>query len=717
MPSVPLLDLRFWRRPSVPSILQTEATECGLACLAMVAGHLGHRIDLATMRRRFSVSLKGATLKSLIVMAQGMALRARPLKLGLDRLPSLTLPCILHWDMNHFVVLTSADAKGVEIHDPAVGIRRLPMQEVSKHFTGVALELAPTPQFQKTVEALHFSLFSLMGRVVGLRRGLVQLMLIALAMQVSSLVMPFYLQWIVDEALVAGDRSLISVLGIGFLLLVVAQAAMSGVRSWATTTLATNLNFQWFSNAFSHLMRLPLPYFEKRHLGDILSRFGSIQAIQRSLTTQFVEAAIDGLLVIGTFVVMILYSVSITLVAIAALVMYIILRMSIIRQLREATTEQIIHAAKQESHLLESIRGVQSIRVFNRVEERRIGWMNALADQFNTDLRISRLNITHLTANALLFGAERVIVIWLGALAVLDGHFSVGMLFAYLSYKEHFTQRLSALVDKVFEFRMLSLHGERVADILLTKPEPDSTAVEVELGEIEPTVELRGVSFRYADGEPKILQGLNLTIPAGQCLAITGASGCGKTTLAKLILGLLEPTEGEILVGGVKIQDLGLANYRQLMGTVMQDDQLFTGSIADNICFFDPAPVQERIESSAQAAAIHEEILAMPMGYNTLVGDIGSGFSGGQKQRILLARALYKQPRMLCLDEATSQLDVLNEQRVNASIKQLQMTRIMVAHRPETIATAERVVILECGRIVRDFTQPQESRPTTAVVS
>ena len=242
--AIPSPNLRFWCSPRVPSILQTEATECGLACLAMVAGHWGYRIDLASMRRRFSVSLKGVTLKSLIAMAQAMSLQARPLRLDLDSLPKLKLPCILHWNMNHFVVLTEVDRNGAVIHDPAVGIRRLPMEELSKHFTGVALELIPSSKFRKSKETVRFTLLGLMGHVVGLKRGLIQLVLIGVAMQVCSLVAPFYLQWVVDEALVAADHSLITVLGVGFLLLVVIQTIMAAFRSWVTTVLATNLNFQ-----------------------------------------------------------------------------------------------------------------------------------------------------------------------------------------------------------------------------------------------------------------------------------------------------------------------------------------------------------------------------------------------------------------------------------------------------------------------------------------
>lgn len=692
----------FWRNKSLPILLQTEAAECGLACLSMVASYWGHHLDVTSMRRRFSVSLKGVSLKGLIAMAQSLHLQARPLKVEMEYLPSLKLPSVLHWDLNHFVVLKSVSNHHAVIHDPAAGERRLPLTEMAKHFTGIALELSPTTQFEKVNETQHYSLFSLMGRVVGLERGLGQILLLGLALQVCVLVAPFYMQWIVDEALLAADRDLLTVLGCGFLLLVVLQTAITAVRSWVTTVLSTSLNFQWLGNAFAHLMRLPLPYFEKRHTGDIVSRFSSIQTIQRSLTTQFVEGVIDGVLVLGTLVMMLLYSVQLATVAFAAVAIYVALRWTIYHSLREATTEQIIHAAKQQTHFMESVRGAQTVRLFHRAEERRNGWMNILADQFNADLRIAKLSVSYQTANTLLFNAERVIVIWMAALAVLDSRFSVGMLFAFISYKDQFSQRMVGLIDKLFELRMLKLHGDRVADIVMSEAEHDLNDVEIAPGNVRPSIEVRNLSFRYADSEPFVLKDLNLEIPAGQCIALTGSSGCGKTTLVKLMLGLLEPTEGEILIGGVKLTHLGLSNYRKMLGAVMQDDTLFVGSIGDNINFFDPIPNQEQVQASSELAAIHNEIAAMPMGYNTMVGDIGSGLSGGQRQRILLARALYKSPKMLFLDEATSHLDLRNEQAVNAAVLKIQLTRIIVAHRPETIAMAQRIVTLEHGAVIHD---------------
>lgn len=707
--------LAFWNSGRLPVYIQSEGAECGLACLAMVASYWGHRIDIPVMRRRFSVSMKGINLKGLMTMAGSLSLQTRPLKLELQHVSELKLPCILHWDMNHFVVLRSVSARYLILHDPAVGERRMSMEEFAKHFTGVALELTPTAQFEVKEERQQFSLLSLMGRVVGLRRNLLQLLALGLTLQVCALITPFYMQWIVDEALLASDRDLVTVLGCGFLLLAGLQTAIGAVRSWFTTVLSINLNLQWLSNAFAHLLRLPLPYFEKRHTGDIVSRFSSIQQIQTTLTTQFVEGLIDGILVLGTFAMMILYSSTLSAVACAAVVLYGLLRWAVYLPLRNANSEEIIHSAKQQSYFIETVRGMQSIRLFDRSEERRSGWMNSLSDEFNAKLRIARLGVSYQTANTLLFSSERVIVIWLAALAVLSNEFSIGMVFAFVSYKDQFSQRMASLIDKMFELRMMRLHGERIADIVLAEAERDEDIAEVhERHTVAPTIELKNLSFRYSDSEPEVIRELNLSIPSGQCVAITGASGCGKTTLVKLLLGLLTPTGGEIRIGGVPIALLGLNNYRHMLGTVMQDDALFAGSIADNISFFDPMVDTQRVFRCAELACIAPEITRMPMGFNTLIGDIGTGLSGGQRQRILLARALYKNPKILVLDEATSHLDVLNEKAVNQAIQTFPLTRLIVAHRPETIQMAERIIVLHNGQVTQDVLRPTSGNKQAA---
>jgi ATP-binding cassette, subfamily B, bacterial CvaB/MchF/RaxB len=692
--------LHFGSRRRLPLFLQTEAAECGLASLGMIAWFHGHRIDLAGLRRRFTVSLKGATLAYLMQVAGRLHMAPRALRLELDELTRLRMPCILHWDLNHFVVLKAVEARGAVIHDPAFGIRRMALSEVSKHFTGIALEVTPTTRFREADERRRLHLRDLTGPMLGLKRALAQVLVLALALQAIAIVSPFYMQWVVDGAVVAGDRDLLTVLGIGFLLLAVIQVALTALRSWIVLYLSTTLNLQWLANVFSHLLRLPVSYFEKRHLGDVVSRFGAVNAIQRTLTSSFVEAILDGLMAAATLAMMVVYSVTLAAVAMGAVACYGLLRWIFYEPLRRATEEQIVHSAKQQSHFLETVRGVQSIKLFGRQDERRSRWLNLVVDSTNQDLATQKLGLGFRAANGLVFGVERIAVVWLGALLVLDSTFSVGMLFAFMSYKDQFSARIGGLIDKMIDLRMLGLQGERLADIVLTAPEEDAPATVADA--LDASLEVSAVSFRYSDTEPLVLVNCSFRVAPGESVAIVGPSGCGKTTLLKLMLGLLAPTDGKVLAGGIDIQKLGIDRYRRLVGTVMQDDQLFAGSIGDNISFFDPAPDQAAIEQFAQLAAVHDDIHAMPMGYHTLIGDMGAALSGGQKQRILLARALYKQPRILLLDEATSALDVQKERAVNDAIRSLNLTRIIIAHRPETIASADRVIVLQGGRVAQD---------------
>ncbi|MDZ7592712.1 MAG: peptidase domain-containing ABC transporter [Rubrivivax sp.] len=686
----------------VPLMLQTEAAECGLACLAMVAGAHGLATDLPTLRQRFSLSLKGVTLADLVRMADALQFNSRALRAELDELDQLQLPCILHWDLNHFVVLVSLKRGEAVIHDPARGLRRLKMDELSRHFTGVALELQPAPGFVPATERQRVTLRQLLGPVSGLKRSLAQILVLALALEIFVLLSPFFMQWVVDGVIVSADRDLLVTLGVGFTLLVLVQTATAAARSWAVLVLSATLNLQWLVNVFAHLMRLPVGWFEKRHAGDIWSRFGSVQQIQKTLTTSFIEAILDGALVLLTLAMMLLYSVKLTLVALAAVAGYALLRWVFFRPLREASEEALVFEANQASHFLESLRGMLAIKLFNAQADRQSRFSSLVVDTMNANIAIRKLELLFAVLHRLLFGLERVGVVWIGALLVMDRHLTVGMLFAFFAYKETFATRVSGLIDKAVELRMLRLQGERLADIVLTAPEADTgLARPGERGAAD--IELRNVSFRYADGEPDVLRGVSLKIEAGESVAIVGPSGCGKTTLLKLMLGLHAPDSGEVLVGGVPLARVGQRAWRDSMGVVMQDEPLFSGSIADNICFFSPEPDRAWLEQCARVAAVHEEIEAMPMGYHTLIGDMGAALSGGQKQRILLARALYKRPRILLLDEATSSLDVDRERVVNHAVRQLALTRVIVAHRPETIASAGRVIALHEGRVAQDL--------------
>jgi len=680
-------------------ILQSEAAECGLAALAMVASAHGQATDLAALRRRFPLSLKGARLAQLIQMAQQMGLSARPLRLDIEHLPKLALPCILHWDLNHFVVLAKVARGKVSVLDPALGERRMGMDELSVHFTGVALELAPTASFERRRAVPAVPIRQLTGPVRGLWRALARVFALSLGLQVFVVLAPFYSQWVIDQVLVSADRDLLAVLGLGFGVALLLQVGIGLLRGWIVVQLSASMGLQWTGNVFAHLLRLPLDFFEKRHLGDVTSRLSSLKSIQQTLTTSFVETVIDGVMALLTLALMLLYSWKLALLTLLAVVLYTVIRALAYRAMRERTERQLVAAARQESHLLESLRGMQSLKVAGEEPQRRSAYENLMVETVNQEVRLARMGLGFGSASQLVFGLERIAVVWVGALLALRGVFSVGMLIAYLAYKDQFANRMGALVDRWIEFRMLRLHGERLGDIVLASPEPQPPASSQPLPE-DACLEVEGLCFRYGDDEPWVVRDCAFRVEAGESVAIVGPSGCGKTTLLKLVLGLQRPSGGSIRIGGRDLQQLGAARARGLFGVVMQDDQLFAGSIADNISFFDAAADPARIQQAAVLAAVHDDILAMPMGYQGLIGDMGSTLSGGQKQRLILARALYRRPRFLLLDEATSHLDVAREQQVNQAVARLRLTRLIIAHRPETIASADRVLRMDGGRMV-----------------
>ena len=699
------------RRRILP-IRSTEAAECGIAALAMVANALGYRCTLAELRQRFSLSLKGATLSQLIDMAGQTGLQGRALRLDMDELGQLALPCILHWDLNHFVVLSRVDRDHAVVLDPARGERRLPMAEVSKHFTGVALELSPGPDFQPKKAAPSVSWRQLTGRMHGIWRALALVLGLSLALQVFALLAPFFMQWTVDQVLVSADRDLLTVLGLAFGLSLLLQVAIGVLRGWTVVALSTQIGLQWSGNVFAHLLRLPMAYFEKRHLGDVVSRMGSVGTLQKTLTTSFVEAVVDGVMATATLVVMLVYSWKLALVTLAAVVLYLGLRFATYRAFRDRSEAHLDAAAKQQTNLLESIRGMQSLKLAGIESQRRATYGGLMVETTNVEVGLAHLGLGFNSAQLLVFGIERIAVIWIGALLALENVFSVGMLVAYLAYKDQFAGRVGALIDKLIEFRMLRLHGERLADIVLTAPEADGA--DRRHSELPvASLKVSGLGFRYGDGERWVLKDVDFEVAEGESVALVGASGCGKSTLAKILLGLMPAQEGDIEVGGVPLDRLGLRNYRRMTAAVMQDDQLFAGSLIDNIALGDEGFDLARVEEAARMAGIHDEIAAMPMGYHTLVGDMGAALSGGQKQRVILARALYRQPRLLVLDEATSHLDVDRERWVNDAVRKLKLTRLIIAHRPETIASADRVLVMHGGRIVQQLATHRGSSNAT----
>jgi ATP-binding cassette, subfamily B, bacterial CvaB/MchF/RaxB len=696
----PLGALNFGWGRRLPMTLQTEAAECGLVCLSMIATFFGYAIEPTDLRRRYGVSLKGATLRELVAIADQLAMASRPVRLELDELPLLNTPCVLHWDLNHFVVLKNASRSVVVIHDPAAGVRRLSLSEASKHFTGVALELTPTGGFKIAERPPRVRMRALFGNLVGIQRSLLQLLILALAIELLAMISPFFLGWVIDHALVTADRSLLLTLVVGFSLLLLLSTAISAMRGWILLVIGSSLKVQARANLFSHLLNLPTSYFESRYLGDVMSRFGSQETILQAITTELVLAVMDGLMCCISLVLMFVLAPVLTTIVVVGAVLYAVLRWATYTPLRQASAEAIVWSARRDSHFLETMRGIKTIKLFNAKEYRRAHWLNLLVETVNSQLNTQKLQLLFRTANSLLLGVLAILVIWLGAEKVLENTFSVGLLIAFIAYKDQFLKRISELINRVVDLQMLRLHAERLADIALTEPEP-RTAVWDPMPRLPgpAAIEVRNLCFRYSANDRWVIDNVSFRVEAGESVAITGPSGCGKTTLLKLLAGLLQPSSGEILIDGEPLNQIGIDRYCTMIGVVMQEDQLFAGSIGDNICFFADDPDHERIQHCARMACVHDDIAMMPMRYGTLIGDMGTVLSGGQKQRVLIARALYRRPAILMLDEATSHLDVDRERAVNAAVSAAEMTRIIIAHRPETVRAADRAIVLEDGKI------------------
>lgn len=680
-------------------ILQSEGAECALACVANVCNIFGSRWSLSEMRQSYQIGSRGTSVRDLLEIAEIFGLQGRVLKAELLTLGEVEVPCVLHWNFNHFVVLERTTRYGLQIIDPAVGRLTIKWAEAGKSFTGILVEMTRTEKFSVVRSAPQPSIFSMLGPPVGLGKGVAQIAVVTLVLEGLALLAPLASQLMLDGHKATSSSNYLLIVALAFVALLFVQTTIAAMRTWMLALLGQRLSFQWLSRLFSHLLSLPGNYFESRTFGDISSRFGSIHSIKDALTKSLLEVLIDGVLIVFAAIIMLAYSVQLALVVFAAALILAAIRWVLYFPLRNAAAERLIFAGRETTHFIESLRAIIPLKLNGRELERVAAWQNLVVDVQNRDLKTNSINILVTSLTGLVSGVEVIVVLYLGVASInassteVGDLFTVGMLLAFLGYRTVFVTRLNAMLGALNDVNMLGLHKERIADIASAKPEeiPLSSLRPVDLS---PSLELVNVSFRYSDAEPWVLRNLNLKIEPTEILSITGVSGCGKSTLIKIVLGLLEPTEGEVRYGGVAVRALGIKNFRSVVGAVLQDDLLLRGSVIDNISFFDPAPDMDRLKECARMAQIDAEVMAMPMRYQTMLNEDGGGLSGGQVQRILLARALYKRPRLLVMDEATSHLDVDNERAIAKALGGLQITQLVVAHRAETLANSDRKMVM-----------------------
>lgn len=695
LPGLSGLNIKLRRR--VPLILQSEAGECGLACIAMIASWHGRQTSVLALRQNHGISLHGCTLDTLAQIARELGMASRAFYVELDELHKLSLPCILHWDFNHFVVLTRISGNKITLHDPASGLKVVKLEAFSKSFTGIAFELWPGMTFTRQTEQPKIKMLDLLRNISRLKSVLGKLFLLSLMVEFISLLLPVGTQLIMDHVIPENDRSLLSVICFGLAIMTLLQTGISLWRYWSVITLNVTTDLQWKDGLFRHMLRLPLAWFEKRKLGDIQSRYFSIDTLRETFFAEITGGMVSLLILCGSLALLFFYGGALSFVALGFTLVYILIRLMTWPVYRQLSEEQMIKEASASSYLTETLFSVGTIRSQGLADRRSRSMMNLNVDTANAAITLEKFDMTFSLIGTLIGACEYILILWLGVTRVMDNQMTLGAWIAFGTFRGIFSDRALAFTNTLLNLRMLSLHNERVSDIALSPTEHETPARQLYPTGQPLSLTAQSLTFRYDSYSAAIINELNLSVAAGESVAIVGPSGCGKSTLMKLLCGLTAPESGRVFVNGRDIHLAGVNNYRRAIATILQDDKLLSGSLRSNISGFSKEVDEAWLVECAKLSHIHDDISALPMGYDTLVGELGEGLSGGQKQRLFIARALYGRPGILFMDEATSHLDEQNERLINEAIAGLNITRVIIAHRASTIASAHRAISL-CPR-------------------
>ena len=678
----------------MPMTLATHPSESALACLVMVATYYGLPAKLTDLRQSFQTP-SGLSIVGLTKAADRLGLEARSIRSDMTQLGLVTLPALVELYQGHWVVLKHLTRHAALVHDPLFGVRTIDRDQCD----GVAIvEVKPALAVAKLTKADRTGFTQLWSHSEGVRSAFLQILLLSTAFQIVAFAAPLQMQLVIDEGIQRGDSDFLLLIAIGFGFAAVIQHLLEAIRSWTLQVVTQSLSFQVTINVVRHLLRLPYDFFEKRHLGDILSRLGSARAIQEIITRGLVGALLDGIIGLFALFILLYYSANMTIVVVISIVIIGLINSVSFGTLRRQSEIELSQRAREQSQLIETVRSVMTIKLMGAENERVSVWKALLADTTNTSISFGRSNILVSLARGIVASVQAVVVICIGARTVSEGNgFSIGMLVAYLSFRTTFTDRMLSLVNQVQQFRFIGLHTDRLSDIVDAEPEPSSQEPIEVLGRLQ----CKNVSFSYDAGETWVLRDVDLLVNPGDYIAITGPSGGGKTTLLKILLGLRKPGVGEVVIEDRLAKSEIWPSWRRAVGVVSQEDRLLSGTVAENIAFFDPDMDLQRVQEAAATAQVAPDINRMPHGYATMVGDMGAALSSGQKQRVLLARALYRQPAILILDEGTANIDIQSENEIARLIREMSLTRIVVAHRPALVDLADHVFNLDNGHLKR----------------
>lgn len=687
------LDTGLSMRRKVPLVLQSEAAECGLACLAMCMATHGRQVTLASLRNRHPASARGMTLAEMTDLAQAEGMELLAFEVAPEGLEEMRLPAILHWEANHYVVLVSMKAgRRVVLNDPAIGVRTLSWSDFCNGYSGIAAEVLPAAHFQKVKEKSRVSLWSLLATVPNYQSLVTKLFLLALMLEVSVLLAPLYLQNVVDQVLPTRDAKLLFTLAASFCGIALIRVAATLSRSWTSMALTGYMTAGMKGAVFSHALRLPVAWFDKRGVGTVLSRFNSLNRVRDIAGNDIVLASIDLVLALLMLAVMFLYAPGLALVSSVVALALVAVSVAVQAPYSRAVNESIAADAQEAGVLIESISGAAAVKFFGTENFQRRSYLSAVLRSSNRMLDLHRLGILLRTSQGALTALEEIVIVSLAGYMVMSGELSLGTMFGFYAYKQIFSVKLTALVTAFMNVRELKLHAENVGDVTFAQPEePVSQPLQTDG---QPSLSFENIDFAYEGAEDYLLRNFSLRVEPGEIVGVTGASGGGKSTLVKILLGALKPRAGVVRIAGVNVTDKPPGLYRPLLSVVMQADSLFTGTLLQNITMFEERPDLARARQAVLDAQFEHDVAQFPMGLNSTISGINPTLSGGQRQRLLLARAFYKNAPILVLDEATSALDVAREIKVAEAIRRKGLTTLIVAHREETLRRCDRVVTL-----------------------